>query len=154
MAKGVPTTQQRALIDQLRAFTTETDRYVEVRGGQAGLHRTHLRALAHVMEAERKEEPMTPGRLATALNLSSPATSALLERLESAGHVVRQPTPGDRRSVTLEVTPSARSVGRGLFAPLGEAMTEAMSGYSRTELELVSRFMADATAAVVAARSR
>lgn len=153
MAQDVTATQHRALLDQLREFTTETDRYIEVRGGHAGLHRTHLHALAHVMDAERRGAAMTPGRLAAALNLSSPATSALLERLESAGHVVRRPTPGDRRSVTLEATRSARNVGGELFGPLAVALREVLTRYSPAELELVSRFLAEATAATTAARS-
>ena len=59
----------REIIDALRAFTTEMDRYIATRGGAAGLHRTDLNALAHVLDARRSGGEMSPGELAHALGV-------------------------------------------------------------------------------------
>lgn len=145
-------TAHATLIGLLRAFTVETERYVDVRGSQRGLHRTHLHALAHVMGAGGRDGGLTPGELAVALNLSSPATSALLDRLESAGHVVRRPSSTDRRKVTVEMTPQAMGVGREVFEPLARELTAVMEGYDDDQLALVTEFMTAILAATARAR--
>lgn len=95
---------------------------------------------------------MTPGKLGEALNLSSPATTALVDRLERSGHVNRERSQTDRRQVELAMTGHARSVGRALFGPLASHLGAALEGYTAEELELVTRFLEDMTAATTAAR--
>jgi len=136
---GVPA----AIVDALRAFTTAMDRYIDVHGGAVGMHRTDLVALAHVMDAGRQGEHLTPGELAAALNLSAPATSALLTRLEAVGHVQRTHASSDRRRVSIEMTNDAMAVGRRVFGPLGVEMRAAIDGYSPEEQEVVLRFLTD-----------
>ncbi len=55
------------------------------------MHPTDLNALLAVMRAERAGAPLTPGRLGQHLGLSSGATTAVIDRLERAGHVQRSP---------------------------------------------------------------
>jgi DNA-binding MarR family transcriptional regulator len=136
-----------AVIDALRAFTTAMDRYIDVHGGAVGMHRTDLVALAHVMDAGRRGHHLTPTELSTALNLSAPATSALLGRLESVGHVRRTHASSDRRRVSIEMTDRATGVGRAVFGPLAQEMVAAIDGYSAQERELVLRFLTDVLAA-------
>lgn len=138
---GPPTGPAAAIIEQLRAFTTTMDRYVDVRGGAHGLHRTDLHALAHVMDAARSGEQLTPGGLAHALHLSSPATSALLARLESVGHVRRTHAESDRRRVSVTMTEEAMHVGRAIFGPLGVAIGTVVAAFGPGEQETVLRFL-------------
>lgn len=132
-----------AIIDALRAFTTAMDRYIDVHGGAVGMHRTDLVALGHVMDAGRHGDHLTPTELAEALNLSAPATSALLTRLEGVGHVQRTHASSDRRRVSIEMTEDARAVGRQVFGPLAGEMQAAIGSYTRPEQELVLRFLTD-----------
>ena len=136
-----------AIIDRLRGFTTAMDRYIDVHGGRHGLHRTDLNALAHVMDASARGGELTPGQLASALNLSPPATSALLARLESVGHVRRSHSPTDRRRVAIEMTDEARGVGRDVFAPIGAAVRGVIDELSPAEQEVVLRFLTRAVEA-------
>jgi DNA-binding MarR family transcriptional regulator len=136
-----------AIIDALRAFTTAMDRYIDVHGGAVGMHRTDLVALGHVMEAGRAGDHLTPTELASALNLSAPATSALLTRLEGVGHVQRTHASSDRRRVSIEMTDGAMAVGRQVFGPLAGEMQAAIGAYTRPEQELVLRFLTDVLAA-------
>lgn len=140
-----------AIIDALRGFTAAMDRYIDVHGGAVGMHRTDLVALAHVMEAGRAGEHLTPSELSTALNLSAPATSALLNRLEGVGHVQRTHASTDRRRVSIEMTPDAMAVGRRVFGPLAGEMLAAIHGYTVEEQELVLRFLTDVLGATARA---
>ncbi|WP_427016035.1 MarR family winged helix-turn-helix transcriptional regulator [Pseudarthrobacter sp. P1] len=140
------------LLALLREFTVETDRYVERVGSLHGLHRTDMNALAFLVQAGLGPQPATPGRLGEALNLSSPATTALVDRLDRAGHVTRQRSEADRRQVELAMTDHARQVGRSLFSPLAAHLGAAMAGYSEAELALAQRFIADMIEATAAAR--
>jgi DNA-binding MarR family transcriptional regulator len=140
-----------AIIDRLRTFTTAMDHYIDAHGGRHGLHRTDLNALAHVMDASRRGEDLGPGELASALNLSAPATSALLSRLEGVGHVQRRHSETDRRRVSIEMTEAAMQVGREVFAPIGGAIREVIAGYSPQEREVVLRFLSEVVDRTIAA---
>ncbi|GAB3439892.1 hypothetical protein GCM10027517_13730 [Phycicoccus ginsengisoli] len=132
-----------AIIDRLREFTTAMDHYIDAHGGRHGLHRTDLNALAHVMDASRRGEDLGPGELAAALNLSAPATSALLTRLEGVGHVQRRHSETDRRRVSIEMTDAAMHVGREVFAPIGGAIREVIAGFTPHERAVVLRFLTE-----------
>ncbi|GAB3074056.1 MarR family winged helix-turn-helix transcriptional regulator [Pedococcus soli] len=132
------------IIDALRAFSTEMDRYIDTRGGAVGLHRTDLNALAHVLDARRTGGDLSPGELAHRLSLSPPATSALLRRLESVGHVRRTHSEVDRRRVAVEMTDEAMGVAAGIFGPIATTMRETIASYSLAERETVLRFLTDA----------
>ena len=103
------------------------------------MHRTDLNALAAIMRH-------------TAKGLSSPATTALIDRLDSSGHVVRERLGPDRRQVQLRMTPKAFRDGSAMFMPLSRHMGTAMADFSPAELELVTRFMTAMVDATVAAR--
>lgn len=140
------------LVLLLQQFGQASDRYVESTGSRHKTHRTDMNALAVIMRLERAGTPPTPGDLSRELHLSSPATSAMLDRLERIGHVERLRIDKDRRVVRIKMTAKAQADGRAMFAPLGASMMQVISGYTDAEVKLVSRFMADATAGVDRAR--
>ena len=136
--------QAAAIVDALRTYVMETDRYIGERGGAAGLHRTDLDALTHVLAASHAGRTMTPGALSDLLRLSPPATSALLARLEQVGHVRRTHSATDRRRVEIEVEDQALEVAEGVFRPLGTAMGRMIAQYDEADRETVLRFLRDA----------
>jgi DNA-binding MarR family transcriptional regulator len=140
------------LMALLRQFTVETDRYVDVASERDSLYRTDLHALSFMMGAARAGLTVTPGLLREELNLSSPATTALVDRLDSAGHVTRRRSDVDRRQVHLEMTEKARSTGAMLFAPLARHIDAVFDRYSEEQLELLRDMLQDVTDATVAAR--
>lgn len=60
----------------------------------------------------RSGEPyrMRPADLAQAVMLTSSGTTKRLDRLESAGLIVRRPDPQDRRGLLIELTPAGRQL--------------------------------------------
>ena len=91
---------------------------MDAAGGRKDMHRTDLNALAVIMRHTAKGNVVTPGLLRKELQLSSPATTALVDRLHHSGHVVRERLGTDRRQVQLQMTPKAYSDGGAMFMPL------------------------------------
>ncbi|QCB96326.1 MarR family transcriptional regulator [Arthrobacter sp. PAMC25564] len=129
------------LIRILQDFTLEANRYVDSAGGRNDMHRTDLNALAVIMRHAARGETVTPGVLRKELNLSSPATTALIDRLHGSGHVVREREGPDRRQVQLRMTPKAYRDGGAMFLPLARHMGAAMAEFTPEEQEIVTRFM-------------
>ncbi|MDN4610329.1 MarR family winged helix-turn-helix transcriptional regulator [Arthrobacter burdickii] len=141
------------LLVLLRQFTIETDRYVEAASERDSLYRTDLQALGIMMGAASAGLTVTPGLLREELNLSSPATTALVDRLDSAGHVTRRRSDVDRRQVHLEMTEKARATGAMLFAPLARHISGVFDQYSDEQLALLLDMMRKVTDATVAAKN-
>ena len=134
---------QEALSDALRTFAVEMEQYIQAAGGAVALHRTDLNALSHAMDATRAGVRLTPGELATRMSLSPSATTAMLDRLEAAGHVVRSRDGDDRRVVTVTMTDHAQQTSYAIFLPLDQAFAGVMADYTAGELRTIEGFMAD-----------
>jgi DNA-binding MarR family transcriptional regulator len=85
--------------------------------------------------------PVTAGRLGRALGLSSPATSALIARLESGGHVTRARDPKDRRRILLTASSSAQQGAAAYFQPMGNAVTAALAECDEAETAVIAAFL-------------
>ena len=76
--------------------------------------------------------------------MSSGATTAVVDRLERAGHIRRVPDERDRRRLTLRRAENAPALLATFFDPLNAAMDTLITGYSSPELAAVQRFLAEA----------
>lgn len=79
-----------------------------------GINETDFQALQHLM----LERPLTPGELAGKLNISTAATTTLVDRMSGRGYVVRSAHPTDRRSFLLYPSPQAVSRTLNALRPL------------------------------------
>jgi DNA-binding MarR family transcriptional regulator len=134
----------------LRRLTVELDAVGQRFAAVHGLNRTDVRALVAIMDAARSGRPMTAGGLGAAVELSSASVTALVDRLERAGHLRRVRDAADRRRVVLEMSPSAMAAGAEFFGGLQRDLVAAMAGYSDEELAVVGRFLAEMTGVIVA----
>ena len=105
------------------------------------LHTSDANALVAVVEAEERGQPISAARLAAHVGLSAAATSSLLNRLETAGHVVRDRTGADRRVVTLRSTEAVHRRVDAFFDPLGARLGSLMSRYPLGFLQQVDEFL-------------
>jgi len=120
---------------------------------QQGLHPTDVLALSHVRAAEDRGTPVTAGGLTRALGLTSGSVTAVVDRLERAGHLERVRDTADRRRVFLRYSPSGRAVADEFFLPLvdrGDTVTE---HFTAAELEVVRRWLAATTADMASHRT-
>jgi DNA-binding MarR family transcriptional regulator len=68
----------------------------------------------------------------------------MIDRLERAGLVERQPHPKDRRGTILVLTEEAMRKLPSLFASLGSAMETLVSSYPQKELAVLDDFFTKA----------
>jgi DNA-binding MarR family transcriptional regulator len=151
MEDNSPVGDADELIDLLRTFNLEADRFVEVFTRAHGLHRTDLNAVAYIWRAAEEQKPLTPGELARTLRLSPAATTALLDRLTRAGHVERRHDTADRRRVHLMMQPPAKALALAFFTPLGRHMRAAFEEFEDAELAAAIRVMTKVNQAMAGA---
>jgi DNA-binding MarR family transcriptional regulator len=109
----------------------------------AGLHATDWYALSLLDLAG----PLTSGELATRINLTTGATTRLIDRLEQAGHVRRVADPSDRRRVVVEPTPTPAVDLDPILAPARERIGALIAEYSEDEIRVLFDFFAKAAPA-------
>ena len=98
-----------------------------------GLSVTDHKALGLIVQ----QPGMTQRQLADQTQLTSGAITGLIDRLESAGFVQRQPHPQDRRSVVL--MPVADRIGaiKRLYQPLSSAIQTLDASYPAAQQQLI-----------------
>jgi DNA-binding MarR family transcriptional regulator len=126
----------------LRRYAIEADKIGRVFCDRHAMHPTDLQALAIIMDAEQRGNPITPAGLARILTMSSGAVSAVLDRLERTGHIRRSREATDRRLVHLHYTDGGMALAYDFFAPLGERSAQVRSRYTAAELDTIGRFLA------------
>lgn len=119
-------------------YQAAVDAFDEAAAVRLGVNRTDLRCI----EILSRGEPATPGRLGTALGLTSGSVTAMLDRLERLGHVTRARDGLDRRKVLVHITPETlRRVG-GLYGPLAEeGAQELIHHHTPEEIRLIAAFL-------------
>jgi DNA-binding MarR family transcriptional regulator len=101
-------------------------------------------ALCLRMLAERDD--ISQRELARSLHLSAPTVTAMLQRMERAGTIVRRPDAEDQRITRVHLTPVGRARERDLRAILGRAIggiLDPIPEPDRRELERLLGVMAD-----------
>jgi DNA-binding MarR family transcriptional regulator len=132
----------------LRRLTIELDAVGERFADLHGLGRTDVRALVAIMDAARSGAALTAGALGTAVDLSSASVTALVDRLERAGHVRRVRDTDDRRRVVLEMSEAAMAAGGEFFGGLQRDLLAAMADYSDDQLAVVRGFLTEMTGVI------
>ncbi|WP_225102324.1 MarR family winged helix-turn-helix transcriptional regulator [Streptomyces sp. CoH27] len=129
------------IVHLLRAVAVELGLHSARFAQRNGMHPTDVRALIALMDARRAGEELSAGRLGAVLGLNSAGTTALLDRLERAGHVRRVRGARDRRKVVVEVTERAVDLGQASFGPLIERSVELLRGYDEDQRAAIRTFL-------------
>jgi DNA-binding MarR family transcriptional regulator len=108
------------LLQAVRQLYAAIERFDASAAAALGVDRTALRAM-NAME----RGSVTPGSLGADLGLSSGSVTALLDRLERAGHVERRLSREDGRRRDAELTPAARATADRIYAGLGQSISSA-----------------------------
>jgi DNA-binding MarR family transcriptional regulator len=129
--------QRFRLMEELRAYGANFTEIGRRFAAWQGLHSTDATALLEISSAEERGDPLSPARLSQRISLSSGATTALLNRLETAGHLVRTREHTDRRVVTLHTTEHVGGLAEEFFGPLAVRLDAMMAHYPP---ELLAQF--------------
>lgn len=128
--------------DQLHRFGMESTRLRAAICRLAGIAESELDALEH-LEAIG---PLTQRELGERLLLSSGGVTVLVDRLERAGWVTRGPHPSDRRSVIVELAPSAMAQVPKALAEFHAAIEQAAAAVAPEHRDAVVSFLETVTA--------
>lgn len=121
---------------------------VGARVAPAVAHRAELsHSELHALELLARE-PIGPVDLARGLGVTSAASSGIVDRLATRGHVVREPHPSDRRRTRVVITASGREEVLGYLMPMLAALRELDAGLTGAEREVVARYLEGAVAAM------
>jgi DNA-binding MarR family transcriptional regulator len=135
------------LAGRLQRFGLQRDRMRTALARRAGISSTDLDALEH-LEADG---PLTQRDLGERLSLTSGAVTMLVDRLERAGWARRRPHPGDRRSVLIDLSPSAVASAPDGLAAYHAAIRALAGSVPAGQRESIAAFLAAAADAAAAA---
>ena len=102
-----------------------------------GVTQTEVLAIHHLARAGR----LTPSQLGALLGLSSAGTTAVIRRLEQAGHVTRRPHADDARSVVVRLTPAIAASTTEACTPYTTELDALIGALSQTDRALVAGFL-------------
>ncbi|WP_372734699.1 MarR family winged helix-turn-helix transcriptional regulator [Nocardioides sp.] len=125
--------------ESLRALRQVTQAAVRVRpmvAKRAGLGHSELVALEHLMAG-----PMGPGELARRLEVTTAASTGVVDRLEQRGHVTRVAHSGDRRRTDVVITDSGRAEVQALLRPMFAALQDLDDSLDETERRVVAGYL-------------
>lgn len=102
-----------------------------------GINATDLQCL-HVLELQGLA---TPTELAAWSRLTTGGITVVLDRLERAGYIRREPNPKDRRSTIIR--PIAPALGKlhAIYRSKSQTLAKVLSSYSESELQLILDFL-------------
>jgi DNA-binding MarR family transcriptional regulator len=121
----------------LRVLLGRTHDVEDALARRLGLGVTDVLALQHLVD--RAE--LGPVDLGHLLRIRSASATALVDRLQSAGHVERVRHPTDGRRVVLSLTDSARREAAAALAPLLARIGAVVAGFSAEERRAIARFL-------------
>ena len=110
-------------------------------GERFGLHTTDLECLDLIALREQA----SPGELSQATGLTSGAMTALLDRLEKAGYVIRVADPSDRRRQQVRIRAGAVEPIKAVYEPMQSQMFKLWSSFSSHELNLIANLLSRST---------
>lgn len=132
------------LVDAFRRFQARHTQALDRVSAARDLGPTDTRFVFHLAAADG--EGTTPKDASAFLQLSTGATTSLIDRLEQRGHLERRPNPNDRRSILLHLTPSGARIAEELSAQWRTAFADAVAPAARTALAEVFDQLGDALA--------
>ena len=117
-----PADPHEALLRAVRALYDAVDAFDAALARHMGLDRAALRAV-NAME----NGAMSPGELGQRLHLASGSITALLDRLEQAGHIVRHTSATDRRRRDAQLTKATHRQAGERYEALAQALRTAFA---------------------------
>lgn len=102
-----------------------------------GVSEREMLAISHLAQ----HGALPPAGLAGLLGLSSGGATALVQRMEEAGHVLRENNPADRRSVLIRLSPKLVRRAERAYAPLVAELQRLAEEVPAQEQPAVTRFL-------------
>jgi DNA-binding MarR family transcriptional regulator len=128
------------LVFQLMAAERSVRRWIDARAGESGIGAAGAGVLFYLSANDHA----LVGDVTAALHSSPSGMSGLLTRLTGAGLISKKPDSDDARAVRLSLTPHGRQTAASARAVLGDLNGQLTDGFTPSELQTVSRWLASA----------
>ncbi len=131
------TVTTQALSEGMRAVARAQHRLSVDMARRLNLAASDVWALEHLFA----DGSLGPVALGQRLGMTSASVTALIDRLEQAGHVARRPHPSDRRRLVITATPRAEEAAYDALAPFFTELEAAGKSLSPEERIVVKRYL-------------
>jgi DNA-binding MarR family transcriptional regulator len=121
----------------LRRYGLENDRFDLAVARAHDVSMAEMKAIDHI----QAEGELTPRELGERLSLTSGAVTAVIDRLERSGWVVRSPHPSDRRSVVVRMTEQSMEAGKRIYVPYSNALAEIAAALPAASRKVVADYL-------------
>lgn len=128
---------------EVRKLIAGTILFNEKIAARVGLNSTDLQCL-HLLELQSSA---TPGEIARWAGLTTGGVTVVLDRLESAGYIRREPNPADRRSTIIRPVAARLKKLHAMYQAQGEGLARVLAAYPDAHLRLILDFLKEVNAA-------
>ncbi|WP_049829612.1 MarR family winged helix-turn-helix transcriptional regulator [Arthrobacter sp. RIT-PI-e] len=130
-----------ALVDAVRRYRNAETAMRGRSRDSMHLGRTDMAALRFLFRARQTGRPLNAAELARSLEISTAATTVLIDRLVGSGHAERHRSATDGRAIEIRPTASSDSEVRSTMGVLHERMMEVAGALSAGERRVVHAFL-------------
>jgi len=127
---------QESLVPEIRRFIAGTILFNQKVADRFGLHLTDMQCL-NILDLLG---PATPGTLSEWTGLSTGGVTVMLDRMEKAGFIRREPNPADRRSILIEINARKLKKVGPVYAEINAQLDAYLAQMSRADLKCVVDF--------------
>jgi DNA-binding MarR family transcriptional regulator len=131
-----------AFVTQIRHFIAGTILFNQSVADRVGLSLTDMQCI-NLLELLG---PSTPGKLAASTGLTTGGVTVMLDRLEKAGLIKRQPNPKDRRSILVKVNARKLQKVNSFYSGINQRLETFLSERSEAEIQSVIDFLSSMNA--------
>ncbi|TDV67971.1 MarR family winged helix-turn-helix transcriptional regulator [Pseudomonas sp. LP_7_YM] len=123
---------------QLQQIAVQTRKAAGHLGSALGINQTDMAALEHLIS----DGPLPPTELAARLSVTTAGITQVIDRLESAGHVVRERQLNDKRRVLVRPVPASVASVYQHIAPMLNGLTAVLDALDGQDRVVVETFLA------------
>jgi DNA-binding MarR family transcriptional regulator len=127
-------------IPLIREFAARDELFHDAVARRLGLHSTDEKVLRLL-----GDKALTAGDLVAYTGLTGAAVTALVDRLEKLGYVIRQRDTEDRRRVTIRAVQARLREINGLYKGLHDAMEALLAKYPAVEFAVIVDYLTHTT---------
>jgi DNA-binding MarR family transcriptional regulator len=105
------------------------------------MNENDISALRYLLRAHESGVSVGPRELADYLGIQSSSITVLLDRLEKAGHIRREPSPFDRRALIIIPTVPTDELHKAILGDVRRELVEVASTLTPEDAETVVEFL-------------